>query len=114
MENDKVLQAIERLESRFDQIDRRFEQIDSRLDRSDSRFDKMENEMNSRFDALQGEINGVRVIIEMDVNKRIDLLYEGHVDIVNRLGRLEYLPEKVDNILTTLSIHDYAIRNHAH
>ena len=50
--DERVDDAIARIEKRFDRIDERFDRIDDRFDRIDDRFDRVDD----RFDRMRGEI----------------------------------------------------------
>ncbi len=44
----------------FDRVDARFEQIDRRFERVDREFHVLRAEMNTRFDSVEGRIDGLQ------------------------------------------------------
>ena len=99
---DKVDQRLDEMDCKFDKIDQRFTEMDCKFDKIDQRFtvvdhkfDKMDQRLNGmdlRFDKVDNQINHigqklteVQLTLENDVNKKISIIAEGHLDLSRKL-----------------------------
>lgn len=85
------------------------EGINKRLDRMDGRLDSMDG----RLDSVETLAQRTAVLLETDVTKQLQLLYEGHKTILETLApkaRVEALEEEVDTLKTVVRLltHDVA------
>lgn len=84
------------MEEMHTQIQDAIAPIHSRLDSMDSRLDSME----SRLDRVESELQSVKalatktqLIVENEINYKLNLLVEGHLDLRNRVAQLEQMNE---------------------
>jgi hypothetical protein len=101
-----------RSDARFDGVHSQNETVQSR---TGTRFDTLQAHADSRFDAVQRSAKalddkidavdrGLRVIIDSDVNKRINAVYETCKNLTDEIARVADLSDKVDNIQATVDV----------
>ena len=71
----------------------RIDNLDSRIDNLDSRMDKLD----SRMDTLEQDVRDIKLTIENDINRKISVLYDTHVDSLRYRQELIKVIDKVDN-----------------
>lgn len=105
---DQMDQRMDRMEGRMDRMEGCMGQMESRMDRMEGRMDQMEG----RMDRMETDISGIKVRLDVDVQKQINLLSEANSRIVERLDALEEVRElaeetrdKVDVIYAVVKMH---------
>ncbi|HSW29248.1 MAG TPA: hypothetical protein VLH75_07100 [Longimicrobiales bacterium] len=84
MTPDEYRELVDFLGRKFDRIDQCFDQVDQRFEQVDQRFERVDQ----RFENVEGEIRGVRVLVEMNASD-IRKVAEG-VQVANdRLERFQ-------------------------
>ena len=81
----------ESTDKQFESMDKRFEGIDKRLESMDKRFeavDKRLDTMDERMDRLDERSQRTAVLLETEVDRKLNLLYEGHETIMECLDKL--------------------------
>ena len=71
---DLILEKLNTIESRLDNIESGLDSIESRLDSIESRVDKLEN-----------DVHVVKLILENEVSRNIQIIAEGHMDLDRKL-----------------------------
>ncbi len=94
------------LNARMDKIDSRMDKMDSKMDKMNSRMDKMDarieeidsglKESSTRMDQMEVDIKGIKIDLENVINRNIQLVAEGHLD----------LSRKLDEALKTTSMNE--------
>ena len=112
---EKILGMLEKLTEKVDGMGQRIDQMDQRMDRMEGRMDRMEGRMDrmeGRMDRMETDISGIKVRLDVDVQKQINLLSEANSRIVERLDALEEVRElaeetrdKVDVIYAVVKMH---------
>lgn len=112
---EKILGMLEKLTEKVDGMGQRIDQMDQRMDRMEGRMDQMESRMDrmeGRMDRMETDISGIKVRLDVDVQKQINLLSEANSRIVERLDALEEVRElaeetrdKVDVIYAVVKMH---------
>ena len=90
---DAMRSMLEPINNRLDKMDERFDKMDERSDKMDTQLDNMDNRM------LKIELTQENIIIP-----RIQLLAEGHSEVVNKLRGLDELTERVEDIQNTVDV----------
>ena len=105
---EKILGMLEKLTEKVDGMGQRIDQMDQRMDRMEGCMDQMEG----RMDRMETDISGIKVRLDVDVQKQINLLSEANSRIVERLDALEEVRElaeetrdKVDVIYAVVKMH---------
>ena len=81
----------EGIDKRLDTMDKRFEAVDKRLESMDKRFDAIDKRldtMDERMDRLDERSQRTAVLLETEVDRKLNLLYEGHETIMECLDKL--------------------------
>ena len=81
----------ESTDKQFESMDKRFEGIDKRLESMDKRFDAIDKRldtMDERMDRLDERSQRTAVLLETEVDRKLNLLYEGHETIMECLDKL--------------------------
>ena len=74
----------ESTDKQFESMDKRFDAIDKRLDTMDERMDRLDEHM----DRLDERSQRTAVLLETEVDRKLNLLYEGHETIMECLDKL--------------------------
>ena len=81
----------EKMDQRFDDMHQefssKFEKIDQRFEKIDQKIDDMHTEFSGKFQKLE-------LIIENDITPKIKVLFDGQIQMMNQLNRIE---EKVEH-----------------
>ena len=98
---EKILGMLEKLTEKVESMDQRMDRMEGRMDQMEGRMDRMET-----------DISGIKVRLDVDVQKQINLLSEANSRIVERLDALEEVRElaeetrdKVDVIYAVVKMH---------
>ena len=98
---EKILGMLEKLTEKVEGIEGRMDRMEGRMDRMEGRMDRMET-----------DISGIKVRLDVDIQKQINLLSESNSRIIERLDALEEVKElaeetrdKVDVIYTVVKQH---------
>ena len=109
MENDELLQAIGTM---LQPIHTRLNKIDTRLNKIDMRLDKIEQDVTE----VKQRTTKIEVTLENQTNKSIQLLAEGHANVVEKLTKLDDISKmaedtkmKVDVMYTVVKKHNVDI-----
>lgn len=103
---EKILTMLTEMNKRFDGIDSRLDKVDSRLDGIDSRLDGVD----SRLDKVEAAVAEVRVLVDVDIDRKLKLLAEGQEAILNELSGKTPI-ERTEKIEQEQEIITYAIKN---
>ena len=79
-----LVELKESTDKRLESMDKRFEAIDKRLDTMDERMDRLDE----RMDRLDERSQRTAVLLETEVDRKLNLLYEGHETIMECLDKL--------------------------
>ena len=82
---------LESMDKRFEAVDKRLESMDKRFDAIDKRLDTMDERMDrldERMDRLDERSQRTAVLLETEVDRKLNLLYEGHETIMECLDKL--------------------------
>ena len=74
----------ESTDKQFESMDKRFDAIDKRLDTMDERMDRLDEHM----DRLDERSQRTAMLLETEVDRKLNLLYEGHETIMECLDKL--------------------------
>ena len=92
---DKRLESMDKrfdaVDKRLDTMDKRFEAVDKRLESMDKRFDAIDKRldtMDEHMDRLDERSQRTAVLLETEVDRKLNLLYEGHETIMECLDKL--------------------------
>ena len=112
---EKLTEKVDGMGQRIDQMDQRMDRMEGRMDQMESRMDRMEgcmDQMEGRMDRMETDISGIKVRLDVDIQKQINLLSESNSRIIERLDALEEVKElaeetrdKVDVIYTVVKRH---------
>ena len=90
----QIQDAVAPIYSRLDKVDARLDKVDARLDKVDARLDKVESELQS----VKALATKTQLIVENEINRKINLLLEGHNDLHRRVVQLEQMNEILNEV----------------
>ena len=97
----QIQDAVAPIYSRLDKVDARLDKVDARLDKVDARLDKVD----ARLDNVESELQSVKalatktqLIVENEIDRKINLLLEGHNDLHRRVVQLEQMNEILNEV----------------
>ena len=99
---EKIDDRLEKIDDRLDKMDDRMDRMDARMDKIDAGMDKMSDEMHSGFSRLDGRIDtvndkidrldesvhSIKLELENETRKNIQVIAEGHLDLVRNLDTI--------------------------
>ena len=90
----QIQDAVAPIYSRLDKVDARLDKVDARLDKVDARLDNVESELQS----VKALATKTQLIVENEIDRKINLLLEGHNDLHRRVVQLEQMNEILNEV----------------
>ena len=78
-----VSKAIEPLSDGFDKLEGRFDKLEERFDQLEGKVDKLEK----KVDHLDLEVRDIKLTIDNEINPKINIIAEGHLDLNRKLDQ---------------------------
>ena len=103
---------LESMDKRFEAVDKRLESMDKRFDAIDKRLDTMDERMDrldERMDRLDERSQRTAVLLETEVDRKLNLLYEGHETIMECLDKLAP-KDRVDELESDVIVLNTAVK----
>ena len=97
---EKILEALVKMQTQMDGMQ-------TRMDGMQTRMDSMQAKMDARFEKLEANLSAVRILVDVDIEKKLNLLSEGHQTLLETLApknRVEQLEEEVSTLKTVVRI----------
>lgn len=94
----EMQRGFKNVDERFEQVDQRFEQVDQRFEQVDQRFEQTDGKfrgINQRLDTLEKTV----LRIENDHGEKLQALFDGQTQIIDRLDRIENEVTRHDEFL---------------
>ena len=99
MEDNKLLKEIydkiQSIDNRMDAMENKMDAMENKLDAMENKMDAMENKMNGMQNSINGmnedikklndKTDRIEIILENETNPNIDVIAEGHLDLVRKL-----------------------------
>ena len=105
-----VQQLEEKFSSQLGQVEERFSsQLGQVEERFSSRLDQVEEKLSSRLDQVENRMDGLSVLLDLEIRKKIDLLVEGQEALMERLPD----PAQADDIEHRLSAVEMVVKVHS-
>jgi len=79
---DEFLDAMDRMDKRFEAIDKRFDAMQQQMDK---RFEAMQQQMDKRFDAMQRQMDKRFEAMQQQMDKRFEAVYKRFDDVDKEL-----------------------------
>ena len=102
--------GVQKLESRMDKLEGRMDKLEGRMDKLEGRIDQLE----SRVDSLEETVHGVRVYLDTDQRRTLNLLLEGQQALWDRFVPQEKfgaLEDRTEVLELTVKRHSKEIRD---
>ena len=106
------------LDSKIKNMDSRFIELDSKIKNLDSKFidldSKFEN-LDSKIEKVQEETTRIRITMENDISKKIDIIGEGHdflKESLNQALKMESKREQMELDIVNLNMDVKKIKQH--
>ena len=100
-------QKLDLLLEKIDAHDRRFDQIDQRLETMDGRIGNLETQMtgvNNRMERLEDEVSSISVIMENEIRRNIEIVAEGHMDLVRKMNEVLSKTETIEQLSVRVGV----------
>ncbi|KAB4866176.1 hypothetical protein GAG84_27125 [Bacteroides thetaiotaomicron] len=105
-----VQQLDQRFSSQLGQVEEKFSsQLGQVEERFSSRLDQVEEKLSSRLDQVENRMDGLSVLLDLEIRKKIDLLVEGQEALMERLPD----PAQADDIEHRLSAVEMVVKVHS-
>lgn len=99
---EKILGILEKLTEKVEGMDQRMDRMEGRMDRMEGRMDRMES-----------DISGIKVRLDVDVQRQLNLLAEGHSRLVERLDALEEVRELAEETKDKVDVIYAVVKRHS-
>ena len=86
---DSIDTRVGNLETKFDNLETRFDGLETRFDNLETRFDGLETRfdgLESRVGNLESDVRDIKLTLENDISKAINVVIEGHMDLSRKLN----------------------------
>ena len=104
--------SVQRLETRMDHLETKMDSLETRMDHLETRMDSLETRMDSletRVGKLEEQVQGIRVYMETDQRRTLNLLLEGQQALWDR-----FVPhEKFEPLEDRTEVLEAAVRRHS-
>ena len=90
-------------------MDERFDRVYARMDKMDSRMDQMDNRISEMDSRLEQKIENIRIHLENETDKKIQLLAENYVPAAKRY---EQQSEKNEDMRNDIELLKKVVREH--
>lgn len=113
---DKLETRMDKLEIRMDQLEARMDQLETRMDKLEIRIDQLEtriDKLEARTDKLEEQVQGIRVYMETDQQRTLNLLLEGQQALWDRFvphEKFDPLEDRTEVLELTVKRHSQEIR----
>lgn len=109
---DRLETRMDRLEARIDSLETRMDRLETRIDNLETRMDRLEARMDrleARTDKLEEQVQGIRVYMETDQRRTLNLLLEGQQALWDR-----FVPrEEFDSLKDRTEVLEVTARRHS-
>ena len=106
---EKILNVLVKLTDSVENIGRRMDRMEQRMDRMEQRMDHMEQ----RMDRMESDISGIKVRLDVDVQRQLNLLSEGHTRLAERLDTLEEVKELAEKTKDRVDVIYSVVKRHS-
>ena len=92
---------IDSLEAHMDSMEARMDSMEAHMDSMEARMDSMEARMDSmevRMDRMEADISGIKIRLDVDVERNFKLLAEGHEMLREHVERTSVPMDRVERI----------------
>lgn len=104
--------SVQRLDNRMDRLETRMDRLEARIDSLETRMDSLETRMDrleARTDKLEEQVQGIRVYMETDQRRTLNLLLEGQQALWDR-----FVPrEEFDSLKDRTEVLEVTARRHS-
>ena len=86
----RVENKVDRLETKMDGLEIRMDGLETRMDGLETRIDGLE----TRMDGVECGLRNLKFIVENDIQKKINIIAEGHLDLSRKLDEALKVSQK--------------------
>lgn len=86
-----------RVEGKVDRLETRMDGLETRMDGLETRMGGLETEVSSlktRMDGVESGLRNLKFIVENDIQKKINIIAEGHLDLSRKLDEALKVSQK--------------------
>ena len=97
----QIASDVSEMKVRIGSIDTRMDSLESRMDSMEARMDAIErriDSMEARMDKMEADISGIKVRLDVDVERNFKLLAEGHEMLREHVERTTAPMDHVERI----------------
>ena len=91
---DSIEAHMDSMEARMDSLEARVGSVEARIDSLEARMDSME----VRMDRMEADISGIKIRLDVDVERNFKLLAEGHEMLREHVERTSVPMDRVERI----------------
>ena len=105
-----IQQMFSELKSDIQQLDQKFSsQLEQVEEKFSSQLEQVEEKLSSRLDQVENRMDGLSVLLDLEIRKKIDLLVEGQEALMERLPD----PAQAEDIEHRLSAVEMVVKVHS-
>ena len=104
--------SVQRLDGRMDQLESRIKQLELGMDKLESRIEQLElgmDKLKNRTEELEEKVNGIRIYMDTEQKRTMNLLLEGQQALWDR-----FVPnEKYDPLKDRIEVLELVVKRHS-
>lgn len=104
---------IDRLETQTQNTDAKIDRLEAQTRGTDARIDSLENDFSSKLNRISSDVSKVKVTLENETNKKIQLLAEGFQSVPEISEKVDSLSEDMEVVKFDVDIVKKVVTTHS-
>lgn len=96
---DRVETKVDGLEIRLDSLENKVDNLEIKVDSLETKVDNLEttvNDLGIRVKEVEGSVRNLKFFVENDIQKKINIIAEGHLDLNRKLDEELKVSQKLE------------------
>ena len=104
---DLILNKVESVDTKMESMDTRMESLDTRIESLEDRIESIED----RMDSMETQLSDVKLTLENEIRKNIEIVAEGHLDLSRNLHEAMKPYNAMEMVQVQISILESKVRD---
>ena len=104
---------MDRMETQTHNLDAKIDRVEIQTRDTDTKIENIENDFSSRLKGISADVSKVKVTLENETNKKIQLLAEGFQSVPEISEKVDSLAEDMDTVKSDIEIVKKVVTTHS-